>query len=177
MKRQTMIILVLLLLAVSVYTGCVEEKQTEVGSMELFSPAFENGETIPTKYTCDGTDVSPPLNFSGTPENAESLVLIMYDPDAPSGTFTHWLVWNIPVAIKGFSEGEKIVYPQGTNDFGVTSYRGPCPPSGATHRYFFKIYALDTKLDLKPGATREQLENAMSGHILAEGQLMGTYSR
>ncbi|HEC81165.1 MAG TPA: YbhB/YbcL family Raf kinase inhibitor-like protein [Thermoplasmatales archaeon] len=170
-------VIILLVSVASVFPGCVEEEHSEISSMLLSSSAFENGGVIPMEYTCDGTDVSPPLNFSGTPENAESLVLIMYDPDAPSGTFTHWLVWNIPVATKGFSEGEKIVYPQGTNGFGVTGYRGPCPPSGATHRYFFKIYALDTKLDLKPGATREQLENAMSGHILAEGQLMGTYSR
>ncbi|HHH79321.1 MAG TPA: YbhB/YbcL family Raf kinase inhibitor-like protein [Thermoplasmatales archaeon] len=156
--------------------GCFEKNhQKNITNMTITSSAFENNGIIPDKYTCRGEDASPPLNFSDIPENAKSLVLIMYDPDAPMGTFTHWMLWDIPANITGFSEGEKIVYPQGTNDFGVTGYRGPCPPSG-THHYHFKVYALDTFLNLKPGIHREQLENAMNGHVLAEGQLIGVYS-
>ncbi|HEC81743.1 MAG TPA: YbhB/YbcL family Raf kinase inhibitor-like protein [Thermoplasmatales archaeon] len=175
MKKQTTIALVSLLLAITVYTGCVEEKQTNIPSMKLSSPAFKNGENIPIKYTCDGENISPPLNFSNTPEKAKSLVIIMDDPDAPMGTFTHWMMWNIPANTTHLLEGEN-VYPQGTNDFGVTGYKGPCPPSG-THHYYLKVYALDTLLDLQAGAHRNQLENAMSGHVLAEGQLMGVYSK
>lgn len=144
--------------------------------MKLSSSAFENEGAIPSEYTCDGADVSPSLTFSAIPENTKSLALIMDDPDAPVGTWVHWLVWNIPPNITGFSKGENITYPQGKNDFGKLDYGGPCPPSG-THRYFFKLYALDTTLKLNEGSTKKQLESAMSGHIIEEAQLMGTYSR
>ena len=144
--------------------------------MKLSSQTFENSGSIPLEYTCDGADVSPPLTFSDVPENAESLALIMDDPDAPMGTWVHWLIWNIPPNTTGFSKGENIIFLQGKNDFGKLYYGGPCPPSG-THRYYFKLYALDTMLDLTAGATKKQLEDAMKGHIVEEAQLMGTYSR
>ncbi|UCD14459.1 MAG: YbhB/YbcL family Raf kinase inhibitor-like protein [Thermoplasmatales archaeon] len=144
--------------------------------MKLSSPTFENGGSIPIEHTCDGVDVSPSLIFSELPENAKSLALIMDDPDAPMGTWVHWVIWNIPPNITGFSQGENITFPQGKNDFGKQKYGGPCPPSG-THRYFFKLYALDTMLDLRAGATKRQLEKAMSGHIMVQAELMGTYSR
>jgi Raf kinase inhibitor-like YbhB/YbcL family protein len=144
--------------------------------MKLSSLAFEDNGTIPSEYTCDGADISPPLSFSSIPVNTKSLALIVDDPDAPMGTWVHWLVWNIPVNKTGFSEGENITYMQGKNDFGTSDYGGPCPPSG-THRYFFKLYALDTTLKLNQGSTKKQLESAMSGHILEEAQLIGTYTR
>jgi hypothetical protein len=156
--------------------GCIEEEQRRFGNMKLSSQAFENGGSIPREYTCDDADVSLPLTFSEVPENAQSLALIMDDPDAPMGTWVHWLVWNIPPNTTGLSKGENITFPQGKNDFGKLYYGGPCPPSG-THRYYFKLYALDTMLDLTAGATKKQLEDAMKGHIIEETQLMGTYSR
>lgn len=155
--------------------GCVENQQRMSGTMKVSSPAFEEGGAIPSEYTCDGADVSPSLTFRNISKNAKSLALIMDDPDAPMGTWVHWLVWNIPPNSTGFSKGENITYLLGTNDFGTLNYGGPCPPSG-THRYFFKLYALDTMLELKKGANKRQLEEAMSGHIIEEAQLMGTYS-
>jgi Raf kinase inhibitor-like YbhB/YbcL family protein len=155
--------------------GCVQEEK-RFGNMKLSSQAFENGASIPLEYTCDGADVSPLLTFSDVLENAESLALIMDDPDAPMGTWVHWLIWNIPQNTTVISKGEKITFPQGKNDFGNLYYGGPCPPSG-THRYYFKLYALDTMLDLTAGATKKQLEDTMKGHILEEVQLMGIYSR
>ena len=144
--------------------------------MVLSSSAFENNGTIPSVYTCDGSGISPPLEISNTPKNTQSLALIVEDPDAPSGTVTHWIVWNIPPQKSQFVEGEKISYPQGITIFGKTGYGGPCPPSG-THRYFFKLYALDTVLDLGDGSTKDNLVQAMSGHILEQATLMGKYSR
>ena len=144
--------------------------------MKLSSSAFENEGVIPSEYTCDGADVSPSLTFSAIPKNTKSLALIMDDPDAPMGTWVHWLIWNIPPNITSISKGENITYPQGKNDFGKLDYGGPCPPSG-THRYFFKLYALDTILELKERANKKQLESTMSGHIIEEAQLMGTYER
>ena len=176
MKIQVVVMgIVILLIGIS-YSGCVEEPQRRFGNMKLSSPAFENEGIIPTEYTCDGADVSPPLIFSDVPENTTSLALIMDDPDAPGGTFVHWLVWNISANISGFSKGEDIVFPQGMNDFGTQKYGGPCPPSG-THRYFFKLYALDTTLALQEGSTKSQLEETISGHIIEEAELIGTYSR
>jgi len=156
--------------------GCVEDQQRKFGDMKLLCSAFEDGEAIPSEYTCDGSDISPPLSFSNIPENTKSLALIVDDPDAPTGTWVHWLVWNIPANKTSFSKGENITFPQGKNDFGNLNYGGPCPPSG-THRYFFKLYALDTTLKINDGSTKEQLESAMSGHIIEEAQLIGTYSR
>jgi len=156
--------------------GCVEKQQRKFGNMKLSSSVFENGEPIPSEYTCDGSDVSPPLTFSDIPENTKSLALIVDDPDAPMGTWVHWLVWNILPNTTGFSKNEIIKFPQGRNDFGKLDYGGPCPPSGK-HRYFFKLYALDIILDLNEGSAKKQLESAMSGHIIEEAELMGTYTR
>lgn len=146
-------------------------------SFHLRSPAFKEGEAIPSKYTCDGENISPPLLFENTPQGTKSLVLIVDDPDAPSKTWVHWVVYNIPATTAEAKEGKALSGSiEGLNDFGDRSYGGPCPPSG-THRYFFKLYALDQLLSLKEGATKEQVEKAMQPHILAEAQLMGTYSR
>lgn len=142
--------------------------------LDLTSSAFRNGQTIPRKYTCEGDDVNPPLDIGGIPEEAKSLALIVEDPDAPMGTWVHWLVWNIPV-IHCIRENE-IPGDQGLNDFGRNTYGGPCPPSG-THRYLFKIYALDDLLDLPEGSLRRDIEEAMSDHILAFGELEGRYKK
>ena len=135
---------------------------------------FENKGVIPAKYTCDGEDVNPPLSVDGVPEGTESLVLIVDDPDAPMGTWDHWVVWNIPPAKK--IEENSVPGTEGLNDFGKHSYGGPCPPSG-THRYFFKFYALDRKLDLPSNSRKRNVEKAMEEHILAKGQIIGLYSR
>ncbi|HYL66728.1 MAG TPA: YbhB/YbcL family Raf kinase inhibitor-like protein [Nitrosopumilaceae archaeon] len=144
--------------------------------MVLSSSAFENNGTIPSVYTCDGPGISPSLEITNVPKNAQSLALIVEDPDAPRGTVTHWIVWNISPQKSQFTKGEKIDFPQGITVFGTTGYGGPCPPSG-THRYFFKLYALDTMLDLVDGSTKDMLVQAMNGHILEQATLMGKYSR
>lgn len=144
--------------------------------MNVSSSAFENEGIIPSEFTCDGQDLSPSISITNVPKNAKTLSIIMDDPDAPMGTFTHWLVWNIPPTKTHFSNGEKTDFVQGRTSFGKSEYGGPCPPSG-THRYFFKIYALDTKLELKSGSSVKELQSAMSGHIIAEAVLMGKYSR
>jgi len=145
-------------------------------NMILSSSVFENNRTIPSEFTCDGSNVSPPLSISGAPKNAKSLALIMDDPDAPMGTFTHWTVWNISPEKSQFSKGEKINLPQGKTSFGKPGYGGPCPPSG-THRYFFKLYALDVVLDIADGAPRKDLEDAMNAHVITQTVLVGKYSR
>jgi len=167
-------------------TSCEKRPHTEKGSekMEIIieSSAFQEGGMIPLKYTCDGINVSPPLKWSDPPEGTKSLALISDDPDAPMGIWVHWVVYNIPPALKEFPENipsSKVVDSgaiQGTTDFGRIGYGGPCPPSG-THRYFFKLYALDDKLNLDPGATKQQVVDAMKGHVIAGGQLMGRYKR
>jgi len=145
-------------------------------SISITSPSFHAGGDIPAKFTCNGTNVSPELQISSVPNEAKSLVLIVDDPDAPRGLFTHWIVWNIdPKTTRMAENSAPTAGVQGINDFGKRNYGGPCPPSG-THRYFFKIFALDTKLELKPGARRAELDAAMRGHILAQGELMGRYS-
>lgn len=145
-------------------------------TMELKSPAFEHGGNIPSEYTCDGKNVSPPLVIEGTPKEAESLALVMDDPDAPGSTFDHWLVWNIAPDTEEVSEAEQPEGVGGENDFGNLDYGGPCPPSG-THSYQFKIYALDTELELEEGSTKSELEQAIEGHVLAKDLLIGNYSR
>lgn len=150
--------------------------------IKITSSAFEDGGMIPPKYTCDGEDISPPLQWEGVPEATQSIALISDDPDAPVGTWVHWVIFGLPAETtelpenvppdENLTSGAK----QGKSDFGRIGYGGPCPPSG-THRYFFKIYALDAELDLPPGATKSQLLQAMEGHILAEGQLIGKYQR
>ncbi|MDE1829357.1 MAG: YbhB/YbcL family Raf kinase inhibitor-like protein [Thaumarchaeota archaeon] len=144
--------------------------------VKISSTAFENNDTIPSEFTCDGDDISPPLAISEVPTETKSLAIVMDDPDAPMGTFTHWVVWNIPPQKTRFIKGEKISYPQGKTSFGRKSYGGPCPPSGK-HRYFFKIYALNLVLNLKEGSSKADLEKAMAGHILTEASLIGKYSR
>jgi Raf kinase inhibitor-like YbhB/YbcL family protein len=139
------------------------------------SSAFENNKPIPVKYTCDGADVNPPLTIDGVPEETKTLVLIVDDPDAPMGTFDHWIVWNIPAATRKIEENT-VPGIEGMSSYRKHAYGGPCPPYG-THRYFFKVYALDTQLDLKLNSTKRDVEKAMKGHILAEGELVGLYSR
>ncbi len=150
--------------------------------IKITSSAFEEGGLIPAKYTCDGADVSPPLQWDAVPEGTKSVALICDDPDAPMGTWMHWVLFNLPSDAKELAEnipaeetlpnGAK----QGVNDFGRIGYGGPCPPGG-THRYFFKIYALDTEVGLEAGADKRQLLKAMEGHILEQGQLVGKYKR
>jgi Raf kinase inhibitor-like YbhB/YbcL family protein len=149
----------------------------------LTSSAIADGQAIPARFTADGADVSPPLAWDRVPEGTRSLSLICEDPDAPRGTWTHWVLFNLPADLRQLDENvpKKPTLPnsavQGNNDFGKPGYGGPSPPPGKPHRYFFKLYALDTPLQLKPGATRQQLLDAMRGHILDEGQLVGTYGR
>jgi Raf kinase inhibitor-like YbhB/YbcL family protein len=168
----------LLALGIAVLAACpCSDVRAEGDAMKITSPAFVEGGNIPKKYTCDGNDISPPLQIQGVPAAAKSLVLIVDDPDAPRGTWNHWLVWNIDPATAGIAENS--VPPkalQGKTDFGTAKYGGPCPPSGV-HRYFFKLYALDTVLALPAGSTRDALEKALAKHILAQGTLMGRYSR
>lgn len=145
--------------------------------MHIGSSAFDHNQKIPAKYTCDGEDINPSLDFAEVPEGAKSLALIVDDPDAPAGTWVHWTLWNIAPDIqeieeKGVPEGAV----QGMTSFGRPGYGGPCPPSG-THRYFFKLYALDTELELPEDADAHELEEAMAGHILAQSELIGLYSR
>jgi hypothetical protein len=150
--------------------------------LKVSSPAFQEGDLIPQTYTCDGRNVSPPMAWAGAPADAKSFALICDDPDAPVGTWVHWVLFNVPA---GTSELPENVAPektlafgerQGRNSWGKIGYGGPCPPGG-THRYFFRVYALDTLLSLEAGASREQVDKAMQGHILAQGHLMGRYRR
>jgi len=151
-------------------------------SIKLTSTAFQDGGMIPAKYTCDGQNVAPPLNWSGTPANVQGLALVCDDPDAPGKTWVHWVVYDLPSTSTQLPEAtpakETVASggKQGKNDFGKIGYGGPCPPSG-THRYFFKLYALDKTTDLKAGATKDQLMNAIQGHIIGQGELMGRYKR
>ena len=144
------------------------------GSMEITSPAFKHNEYIPVKYTCEGEDINPPLSISNIPEDAKSLALIMEDPDAPAGVWVHWVVFDMPVVSQ--VEENSVPGKPGITNSGQRDYHGPCPPSG-THRYLFKIYALDTKLNLKEGVSKGQLEKAMQGHILDKAELIGLYER
>jgi hypothetical protein len=143
--------------------------------LSVKSPAFESGKPIPKKYSCDGKDINPPLTIEGTPKDAKTLVLAVDDPDAPSGTFDHWIVWNIPAQTGKIAENS-VPGKEGVNSARQNSYMGPCPPSG-THRYFFKVYALDAELNLGLTSKKKDVEKAMQGHILAKGELMGVYSR
>jgi Raf kinase inhibitor-like YbhB/YbcL family protein len=146
-----------------------------VQKLVVKSPVFENNQLIPAKYTCDGDNVNPPLTIEGVPEGAKSLVLIVDDPDCPTGTWNHWLVWNIPSTTRKIEEN-KVPGTEGISTYRKHAYGGPCPPSG-THRYFFKVYALDAKLDLTANAEKKDVEKAMESHVLAEGELVGLYRR
>jgi Raf kinase inhibitor-like YbhB/YbcL family protein len=145
--------------------------------MEIQSPAFEQHKPIPAKYTCEGQNVSPPLSIRDIPSGTKSLALIMDDPDAPMGTFDHWIVWNLPADTKILDEGASFPN-QGKNHFKEVRYGGPCPPKGSNpHRYFFKLFALDGMIDLPKGSSKDQLEDAMEGHIIGKAELVGTYQR
>lgn len=183
-------LLLVLLLVVLFVTGCRSadpQPSTEAGvagssALTLSSAGLRDGK-FPTEFTCDGADNSPPLAWTEPSAATKSLVLTVTDPDAPSGTFTHWVLYNLPADSNGLpanvpkqdqlSDGSR----QGRNDFGKIGYGGPCGPHGSTHRYFFDLFALDTKLDLPAGATRAQVEDAINTHVLARGKLMARYSR
>ncbi len=160
----------------------VTQEQEETMGLKLTSSAFNEGDLIPKLYTCDGKDISPPLAWTGVPGSAKSLALICDDPDAPAGVWDHWVLFDLPVSATGLPEAvQKVETPplggrQGRNSWGKVGYGGPCPPSG-THRYIFKLYALDMELNLKAGVGKEDVEKAMEGHILAQTQLMGKYKR
>ncbi len=173
-----------LLFIISTITSCkekvvteevLEKEKIERGAMKIESPSFKNNEMIPSKYTCDGANVNPPLLISGTPEDAKSLVLIVDDPDAPSKTWVHWVVWNIDPNTKEIPEN---TIPKGAvegmTDFGKQGYGGPCPPSGI-HHYHFKIYALDITISLDSSASVVDIKEAMQGHILDSAELIGLY--
>jgi Raf kinase inhibitor-like YbhB/YbcL family protein len=152
-------------------------------SFAIQTNAFAPGSVIPKKYTCDGTDVSPELTWSGVPAGTQAFALIVDDPDAPGGTWTHWIAWDIPANATRLPEGtpknETLAdgTRQGKNDFNRVGYNGPCPPPGKPHRYFFKLYALGAKLDVRAGASRGELESAMKGKTLGQAEVMGKYGR
>ena len=152
-------------------------------TLHLTTPAFTPGADIPAEYTCDGSDTSPALHWNTAPEGTQSFALILDDPDAPRGTWVHWVLYDLPPTARDLPAG---VPPDGTlpsgarqgrNDFGRTGYGGPCPPPGRAHRYYFRLYALDKRLELPPGSTRAQADRSMRGHILAQAELMGRYHR
>jgi Raf kinase inhibitor-like YbhB/YbcL family protein len=157
--------------------------EEHIMSLELTSTAFQQGGAIPKEYTADGRNAPPPLRWTDPPAGTQSFALVCEDPDAPRGTFTHWVLFNVPADVRELSEqaSQEAVPPngatQGRNDFGKVGYGGPSPPPGKPHRYFFKLYALDTPLDLQPGAGKGDLLAAMKGHVLAEAQRVGTYGR
>jgi Raf kinase inhibitor-like YbhB/YbcL family protein len=189
---------VLILIFVLVLTACGGDKTTTPATttepttmttitggdeMIITATAFEDGGEIPAAYSCDGQDKSPELNWMNVPEGTQSFALILDDPDAPGGTFTHWVIFNIPAGATGLVENSAKIGElpdgslQGKNGFGAIGYGGPCPPSGSSHRYYFTLYALDTPLVLASGATKAQVMAAMEGHVLAEAELMGNYQR
>lgn len=155
----------------------------KVAGFTLASAAFAPGTEIPEQYTCKGADISPPLQWKGAPAKAAGFALIVDDPDAPAGAWVHWVLWNLPRAAHSLAEGLDKRDPlddgsrQGRNSFGRAGYNGPCPPPGQTHRYFFRLYALDGKLELAPAAGRAELDEAMKGHVLAQSEYMGTFRR
>jgi Raf kinase inhibitor-like YbhB/YbcL family protein len=179
----------ILLISVFVLVGCNQSPKEEIQpgespkSIEVTSTAFQAGIPIPKQFTGDGADQSPPLRWSEPPPGTKSIALISDDPDAPRGTWVHWVLFNLPSQTREVEEGVPTTATlpsgakQGKNDFGNIGCGGPAPPKGKAHRYFFKLYALGVAVDLAPGATKAQLEDAMKGHILAEGQLIGTYKR
>ncbi len=183
---QVVVLLTVLCLVVMLLVGCkYRERPLKEGEMALTvsSSAFKEGDRIPAKYTCQGQDVSPPLAWGEPPAGTQSFALIVDDPDAPGGVFTHWVLFNIPPDSRNLPEAVPTQAElasgalQGKTDFGRTGYGGPCPPPGHPHRYQFTLYALDQPLGLEGGTSKKQLLSAMEGHILAQGQLTGTYQR
>lgn len=163
--------------AASAKTG--EAAMKDINSFRIQSPAFDHDSIIPSLYTCDGPNISPPVSWTGAPPETKSLALIVDDPDAPRGDWVHWVVFNIPPETSGLEQDHRNLPPgaiQGSNDFGRREYGGPCPPGGE-HRYFFKLYALDGPVNLKPGASKTDLLAAMEGHILRKTELIGRYQR
>jgi len=152
-------------------------------SFTISSPSFSSGGTIPTKFTCSGADLSPELKWNDPPAGTKSFALLVDDPDAPAGNWNHWTAWNLPANLRSlpehFSKDARLAdgTEQGKNDFHKTGYNGPCPPPGKPHRYYFKSFALDITLNLKPGAMKRDLESAMKGHILAQAEWMGRFGR
>lgn len=164
-------------------SGLFSQSGADKTNFAVSSTAFENGGDIPKKFTCDGADVSPPLLWKGYPLKTEVFALIADDPDAPGGTWTHWLVYDLAANKTQLEENVSTLdrlpdgAQQGRNDFRKVGYGGPCPPPGKSHHYFFEVYALDAKLNLAPGASKQELEQAMQGHVLAEGKMVGKYGR
>jgi Raf kinase inhibitor-like YbhB/YbcL family protein len=182
--RQLTRALFLVLCSLLAADGCSSRpKEGAAMTLDLTSPDFPAGGTIPKQFTCDGDDLSPALQWKAPPSGTQSFALIADDPDAPVGTWVHWVLFDLPPTLRALPQN----FPKdpqaadgsrhGTNDFGKIGYGGPCPPPGKPHRYFFKLYALDTKLNLKARATKKDVEHAMQGHILARGEYMGRYSR
>jgi Raf kinase inhibitor-like YbhB/YbcL family protein len=174
--------IIMLIITLTLISGCAiqseiqqainKTKPAEIKQLTITSPAFANNTEIFQKYTCKGIEISPEIDIDGLPQETKSMAIILDDPDAAIQTFTHWLVWNIKptkIIFENSAPGT-----QGTNDYGVAFYKGPCPPMG-THHYYFKVYALDTMLDLKEGAEKSQLEKAMKGHIIAEGETVAIF--
>jgi Raf kinase inhibitor-like YbhB/YbcL family protein len=182
MNNSIKISLLLVLLVILMLAGCKNQAMTnsEGGTVDMsiqVTSIFNDGGKITQVYTCDGGNVSPPLSWTGVPSNTASLALIMDDPDAPGGTWVHWVLYNLPPDLTGIEQGKSGGGKEGINDFKDPGYGGPCPPKGTTHRYYIKVYALDTMLDLKSGATKAQVESLMHGHILAQGQSVGKFGR
>ncbi len=175
-----------MLLAGLVTAGCSQEPKSATGhvvKIQITSTAFADGQPIPVKYTADALDISPPLAWTNAPAGTKSFALIADDPDAPVGTWVHWVIYDLPPIAAALDEDQlkaaqfKNGARQGRNDFKKTGYNGPAPPPGKAHRYYFKLYALDTMTGLPPGATKADLLKAMDGHVLGEGRMMGTYQR
>ncbi len=183
MKKFVFIVILLLIVAIGA-VFLVRERQgvtpgiinVDTTSMKIESPVFENSRKVPAKYTCDDKNINPPLVISGVPETAKSLALIVDDPDAPAGTWVHWTIWNMDPALTEIAEDSIPEGIEGVTNFEKPGYGGPCPHSG-THRYFFKLYALDTILSIPETSNKEVLEKAMEGHTLASAELVGLYSR
>jgi Raf kinase inhibitor-like YbhB/YbcL family protein len=181
MKWKRLLAGIMLLIAAAAWSQ--QRQGGSAMSFKLSSTAFQPGGDIPSKYTCSGVDVSPALSWSDPPAGTQSFALIADDPDAPVGNWVHWVAYDLPASARQLPEGVPKTEAisgggaQGQNDFRKTGYGGPCPPPGKPHRYYFKLYALDSKLNLKPGATKKAVEQAMQGHILAQAEVMGRFQR
>jgi Raf kinase inhibitor-like YbhB/YbcL family protein len=186
-RRAALLLTTSILFFAATIGAALGTRQTQTGghkmAFSLSSSDFQNGATIPKNFTCDGADMSPELSWSDTPKGSQSFALIADDPDAPAGTWTHWVIYGLAADAKSLPQNVSKVDQlpdggmQGRNDFRKIGYGGPCPPPGKPHRYFFRLYALDAKLNLKPGASRQEIEQAMKGHVLGQAELMGKYGR